>query len=526
MERRRDGETERPRERERERKRDGKKKKPRRRFFSPSLFLSLPLSLRPSLSLGPIIALGLMAVMAGATLAFGAVEPWSLATLGLSIITLLALWVIKGLVDRRLEISAPSTALPLVALILIGVLQGMTITGSSGQRSSISLDAEATRLATEVLIILLIAFLLSANFLAKVPALTWLRNFLIFFGLALSIFGLIQRFTWNGKYYWVIEPSTQPPSPFGPFVNHNHFAGYVEMIAPIPVALILRRAVRGELAVIYGFAAAMMGLAVVMSLSRGGMISLVAGLMFVVAFGFRVSGEWGVGSREREMGKRKSPLPIPHFPFPLPLAVSRAGAVIVILITISAGVWWVGVDPVIRRFEKSGLASSSKDAGHSGETFFQSRGWIWRDTAAMIRDKWALGVGLGAYQTAYPIYNSRDGSLVVEQAHNDYLQVMADAGIIGAVIALWFIFLVARDIVRASRHGSRVMSGTALGAGGGMFALFVHGLFDFNFQIPSNALLFLVLTSVVSQIASAATGGRRGKGSVSDHRHSMGASAT
>jgi O-antigen ligase len=271
------------------------------------------------------------------------------------------------------------------------------------------------------------------------------------------------------------------------------------MIAPIPVALILRRAVRGELAFFYGFAAAMMGLAVVVSLSRGGMISLVAGLMFVVAFGFRGSREWGVGSRVWGMGKWKSP-------FPIPLAASRAAAIIVMLFTIGAGVWWIGADPVIRRVEKSGLAPSSLDAGRRGETFFQSRGWIWRDTAAMIRDKWALGVGLGAYQTAYSIYSSHDGTLVVGQAHNDYLQIMADAGVFGAVIALWFIFLAARDTVRASRHRSRVMSGTALGAAGGMFALFVHSLFDFNFQIPSNALLFLVLTSVVSQTASAEYG--------------------
>jgi hypothetical protein len=307
MERTRDRGTERRRDREPERKRDRERKKRRRRVFSRSFLLSVLLSLGPSVSpaLRSIIALGLMVVMAGATLAFGAVEPWSLATLGLSVIALLVLWVIKGLVDQRLSVSVPSTGLPLAALILLGVLQGITTTDSVGKRFSISLDAEATRLATEVLLILLIAFLLSANFLAKVPALTWLRNFLIFFGLALSIFGLIQRFTWNGKYFWVIEPSAQPPAPFGSFVNHNHFAGYVEMIAPIPVALILRRAVRGELALVYGFAAALMGLAVVMSLSRGGMISLVAGLMFVVAFGFKRSGKRRIEDRGSRIDDRR-----------------------------------------------------------------------------------------------------------------------------------------------------------------------------------------------------------------------------
>src|SRR5262245_17440046 len=458
----------------------------RSRFLSSSVALCLR-------GVESIIALGLMVVMAGATLAFGAVEPWAMATLGLSIIALLVLWVIKGVVDRRLEIIAPSTALPLVALISLGVLQGITITGSAGKRFSISLDAEATRLATEVLLTLLIAFLLSANFLAKAPALTWLRNFLIFFGLALAVFGLLQYFAWNGKFYWVIELRSQPPSPFGPFVNHNHFAGFLEMIAPIPVALILRRAIRGELAFLYGFAAAMMGLAVIMSLSRGGMISLVASLLFVVAFGFKPLTRRRAG--ERFAGRESS--------LKWSVTASRIGAMVVILLTIGVGVWWVGADPVIRRLEKGEMALDAADKQPGQESFFHSRGWIWRDTGAMIRDNWMTGVGLGAYPTAYPIYSTRDGATPVNQAHNDYLQILADGGILGAIIALWFIFLVARDTVRASRHRNPLTAATALGAASGLFALMVHSLFDFNLQIPSNALLFLVLTSVVSRIAAA-----------------------
>jgi hypothetical protein len=491
------------------------------------------------LNLQSVIAVGLMVVMAGAALAFGAVESWSIAIFGLSIMALLGLWIVKGLIDRRLEISVPAPALPLAALILFGVAQLITITESSGKRVSISLDPEATRLTTEVMIVLLIAFLLSANFLAKVPALTWLRNFLIFFGLVLSVFGLIQRFTWNGKYYWFIEPSSIAPTPFGPFVNHNHFAGYVEMIAPIPVALILKRVVRGELAVLYGFAAAMMGLAVVMSLSRGGMISLIAGMMFVVAFGFKpMKSAATVGARRSRSDDRRTREPgsgedsdfapsslVYRTPFSFNHVASRAGAMIVMLITIGAGVWWVGADSVIQRIEKSALTQNSAESNRRRETFYQSRGWIWRDTAAMIRDRWTLGVGLGAYGTAHPIYNSQDGSVVVGQAHNDYLQVMADAGIIGAAIALLLIFLVARDITRALRHVSRTMSGTALGAAGGMFALFVHSLFDFNFQIPSNALLFLVLTSVVSYVAGEVNRDWRRIESAGRHRRSTAASA-
>src|SRR5215468_2054189 len=295
-----------------------------------------------------IIVIGLMSVIVGSTLAFGTVEPWSMATFGLLIVTLLLLWGIKGAVSGALKISVPSTALPLFALLLLAVLQSVSFKDSAGKRFSISLDAEATRLTAEIICVLLIAFLLSVNFLALPRVMSWLRNFLIFFGLALAVFGLLQNFAWNGKFFWVIELRSQPPSPFGPFVNHNHFAGFLEMLAPIPVALILRRAIRGELAFLYGFAAAMMGLAVIMSLSRGGMISLVASLMFVVAFGFKGSGERGKGNR----GWGKNAIPTPHSRFPIPLAATRVGAMFVILLAIGVGVWWVGADPVIRRLEK------------------------------------------------------------------------------------------------------------------------------------------------------------------------------
>jgi O-antigen ligase len=440
-----------------------------------------------------VIVIGLLFAIAGSALAFGAVEPWSIATLGLLITSLLVLWVVRGALNRRLQIYLPSTAMPIVALILLGVLQGVTVTEPGGKRFSVSLDSEATRLATEVILVLFIAFLLSANFLTSPRNLTWLRNFLIYFGLALSVFGMLQRFTWNGKLYWVIPLTASPTSLFGPFVNHSHFAGFVEMIAPIPVALILRRTVRNELMLLYGFAAAMMGLAVMMSLSRGGIISFAAGMMFIVVFGFKPRAAEGAGSGRSSLSRWGAML----------VAPSRIGVIIVMIFTISVGVWWVGADPVIRRIQKGELVmdAPSKDPGK--ETFFQSRGYIWRDTATMIRENWVTGIGLGAFQTVYPIYSKREGALVVSQSHNDYLQILADGGILGAILALWFIVLLARDTVRASRHRNSLMAGTALGCSAGLFALFVHSLFDFNFQIPSNALLFLVLSAVVSQIAAA-----------------------
>lgn len=441
-----------------------------------------------------VIAAGLLAVLVFTTLAYGAVESWSIAIFGFLITILLTSWMARGLMQRRLTLRLPAATSPVLGLIVLGVLQSITFADATGRRTAISMDAEATRLTLEVLVLLFIGLLIAANFFDNEPRLALLRNFLIIFGLALAVFGLIQHFTWNGKYYWVFAPSTPPPAPFGPFVNHNHFAGYLEMIVPIPVALILLRAVYAEMTLLYSFAAAMMSVAIFLSLSRGGMISLLSGLLFVVGFGCKPALERmrGHGAAARE------------------LILPRLGVLTLLLLTIGIGVWWTGADAVLNRVERTELTSEARRGEGNKETFFQSRGWIWRDTLAMIRANWKTGVGLGAFATAYPIYSSSDGSLLVSQAHNDYLQIVADGGVIGGLLALWFIVAVFRDFARALGHRDEMMAGLALGCGGGVFALLVHSLFDFNLQLPSNALLFLVLVAVIAYISSAAAESRVG----------------
>ncbi|HWN99354.1 MAG TPA: O-antigen ligase family protein, partial [Blastocatellia bacterium] len=128
--------------------------------------------------------------------------------------------------------------------------------------------------------------------------------------------------------------------------------------------------------------------------------------------------------------------------------------------------------------------------------------WVWRDTLTMFANHPVLGVGLGAYETVYPMFTHGNGYMVVQYAHNDYLQLLSDAGLAGGVVGVWFLVLLFRAIARGTRSPDPLMSGLALGCGGGIFSLLVHSLFDFNLQIPSNCLLFLLLAAVVSNIAA------------------------
>lgn len=445
--------------------------------------------------LNKTISWGLLAAVVFTGLAFGAVEPWSIFVFEVIILALLLFWGMKVLRDGRLELTVPAIALPVAALLAVGLIQSIALTRSDGSWVSLSMNVGYTRSAVTVLAFLLIALVIASNFFVSRERLALVGHFLVVYGLALAIFALVQHFTWSGRFYW-IRP-TLATNPFGPFANHNHFAGYMELLIPLPIALVLTRAVGREMRVLYGFAAAIMGLAMVVSLSRGGLISLAAMLMFLVLVSIRVPRIWRLerGRREFLEADRKGPGAVGRFR----AVASQVIVVSAIVAVIGAGVLWIGADPVIQR-----VTQGQPVEGSPQETFSSSRGWIWRDTISMIRANPLLGVGLGAYVTAFNLYTTSDGSLKVPQAHNDYLQIVADGGIVGGLIALWFVVVVFRVVARGLKSRDHMLSGLALGSSAGIVGILVHSLFDFNLQIPSNALLFLILAAVASNVAALA----------------------
>jgi O-antigen ligase len=446
-----------------------------------------------------IIILLLLAVVFSA-LAHGVVDAWSVALLEILGVGAILLWSVAVVFEKGLKIHLPSLALPVVAFLVLGLLHCIAFKNGEGELRSLSADVEATRKTVFLLFFLCSSFLIAANLFVEKKRLYALVNFLIAYGMAMAMFALLQFFTWNGRFYW-LKPNTQSVSPFGPFVSHNHFAGYMEMLIPLAIAMTLARGMKVEARLFYGFSALVMSTASVASLSRGGMISLAAMLLFIAFCKLFINASRRVESLKRGSSSlprgaqptgRRHPLSSPQRRMTL---IKGAALVAVVTVAVLISILWVGPDRLAGRMASGTLTG----ANNGGETFFTSRGWIWKDSWAMIKANPIFGVGIGAFQTAYPQYSHSDGALVVGQAHNDYLQILSDAGIIGGLIALWFIVLVFREIFRALKSRDVLLSALALGSGAGIFAILVHSIFDFNLQLPSNVLLFLILAAILSQ---------------------------
>lgn len=414
------------------------------------------------------------------TLAFGTVHSWSLAVFQGSAALVIVFWMLDAWQSRTLRISRNPLQLPLAALLIIGVTQLLPL-GAPGAGSgalsvaparSLSLDPYTTRLVLIKIASLIVYFAAALAFTDSPRRLRILVRTVTIFGFMLALLGLIQYFTSPTTIYWVRELPTS--TPFGPFINRHHFAGYMELALALPLGLLFSGAVERDKRLLYGFAVAIMGIALIMTNSRGGIISFFAEVCFLAA----VSGFWRKEGAAEESARGGRAL----------RAVVRVGLALGLVITLFVGVVLLGGESVLSRF----VGTVNTEDPTTGRAHF------WSMTLDIIRDHPLVGAGLGAFGLAYTRYDTRNGLFRLEQAHNDYLQVLADAGIVGAICGLFFLIMLFRMGFQRRETEDKFRRGVAMGALAGCFAVLVHSFFDFTLHTTSNALLFLMLATLAT----------------------------
>src|SRR6266496_3589758 len=223
-------------------------------------------------------------------LAYGTVHYWALSVFWLGALAILVLWVLDGLRLGTLRVSRNALQLPLLALLVLGCVQLLpirSIESTAGLAASplktLSLDPYSTRFVIAQLVSLSIYFAAVLVFTDTPHRLRLLVRTITIFGFFLAIFGLTQSFTSPTKVYWIRE--LPQSTAFGPFINRHHFAGYMELTIGLPLGLLFGGSVKPEMRFIYLFAGGLMGTALIMTGSRGGIISLGAEILFLTAVG-------------------------------------------------------------------------------------------------------------------------------------------------------------------------------------------------------------------------------------------------
>ena len=445
---------------------------------------------RLSRALGRLIFYALLALIPLVAVPYGTVEPWWEALFEGAVFILGALWMVEGMLGGRWLTREHKVFLPLLLLALFAFIQTLPLPqGNSPARSlqvwsAVSADPYETQLTTLKLLALTLAGALLLRYTSNKQRLRALVLTIIGIGIVSALFGIIRQTTQHGAAGFILT-HLPPDSGYGQFINRNHFAFLMEMALGLVLGLAVGGDARRDRLLLYAAAALPLWTSLVLSNSRGGILAMLAQVVFIALLftAARSNREaLGEGRSTRSSGWGR---------------VSRWFVVRVILTTglivmILVGALWMGGDPLASRLETvPGEVMARADEAREGA----SRREIWRATWNLIRDHPVAGVGFGGYWAAIPQYHEASGEVTPQQAHNDYLELLASGGVIGLALAAWFAFALLKQARARLRSPDPFRRGVCFGALAGMFGAAVHSAVDFGLHVTVNALVFTALVA-------------------------------
>jgi O-antigen ligase len=392
-----------------------------------------------------VLVLGLCALLIFAVLAFGAVETWSTFALEAGAAVLFLIWAGKQLLSRQVKLSKNPLYLP--AFLFFGLILAQLVLRRSAY--GYITEYEVLKYVSYGIVLLIGAECVGEESTRKIFALI-----MIIFGALYAFFALAQELTTNGKIFWV--HNTQfGGSIYGSYVNHDHYAGLMEMLVPIPLVLSVGHVLRGGKRVLVGACAVLMAGTIFLSGSRAGMLAFVFEMVLFAAL---------------TLGKRRSPR----------IALGTMSVCVFIL----ALLIFLGKVQVL---------------GRLGDLTPGIRMDITKDSLRMFSKQPVAGWGLGTFPTVYPSHRSFYTNLFVNEAHNDYAQLLVETGLLGFGLMLWFLVCLYRYGLPTSRRSEfQWDEAVSLAALLGCTGILVHSFVDFNLQIPANAALFYVLCGLAA----------------------------
>jgi len=443
----------------------------------------------------------LIALLAFMPLAFGAVEAWSEMVVICLACAIALCFALKMVVRRDVRLRWSWTYLPVALLLGLAVVQLLPLPAwlvsvvspntvsqksalladvpagvSSGDSMTISFYPNATEHDLRLLLAVGAVFFVVANVYRRGDQIKRLLGAIALIGGGVAVLAIFQIALGTHKIYGLVWPGDNAAM-CGTFVNHNNFSQFMNLSIAAALGLLLVklqedfRDIRGAVAdvterltgpkgrIIWAMAAIIVlaSAAVFLSLSRGGIISLLAA---------------GIVTGIIIASKR---------------ALSGRGWIMAIVaLAAFACVLYMGFDAVYDRLSEIQQAGS-----------YENRLQIVRDIALAWTRFPIVGTGLGTHQVVYPMFDSSSIVALAGHAENEYVQAAEEAGLVGLVGLLAFIAIVYRQYARSIRRLDLPIRSAAFGLGFGLLAVMIHSLSDFGQHVPANACLAAVFCGLL-----------------------------
>jgi O-antigen ligase len=439
--------------------------------------------------LSSTVFLSLLSLIVLTAIPYGTSKPLSKAVFAAVTFAIAIPWLIEGYLNESWFAGSAPVVLPLAVLMGFALLQtvafGNPTSNPAGIRfvpwNAISADPYQTRFFVLLLLALMLAGVMLTRYALTERRMRLVINVIICVAVASALFGIVRQTSQHNPGFGL--PLLVPESGYGQFINKNHFAFLMEMAFGLVLGLVLARGIKREQALIYLAALLPLWTGLVLCGSRGGLVAMMAQLV-VAALLFSSVKQNGEQTETRSgLLRITGSLPV------------RIMLIVILISGVALGTLWLGGDQLAMKIEQS---RNELNADTSELRQGVLRNEIWKATWKMFVAHPVLGVGMGGYWAAVPAFHDASGSMTPQEAHNDYLELLASGGLAGVALAVWFAVIVLKRTRENLASPSRFRRAACYGATVGIAGVAVHSLVDFGLHTIVNALVFTTLIVIAT----------------------------
>jgi O-antigen ligase/tetratricopeptide (TPR) repeat protein len=457
---------------------------------------------RVARALGGAIFWMLLAAVPLTAVPYGTVDEWWDSLFQCVVLSAAALWAVEGLLSGKWFVREHGLLVPLVPLLVfvfsqtvpLGVVE---VAGVRVWRTLSASPFETRLVAFRFLALLLFA----AALLRHTSSLRRLRALVcgvIGVGVLSAVFG-IARQVMHQEGAGFILPRLQPQLGYGQFINNNHFALLMEMCLGLLLGLMAGARRREWRTFLCLAGATVVWSALVLSNSRGGILAMLGQVALFALFYRAGRSARRTRSGEASPARRRGVLSV----------AARYSLIACLLLVVCGGAFWMGGEQLLKRAEN--LRSEVGEELVS-ERAYPRRAHMWQATWQLIKEHPVVGSGFGGYWLAISRHYDASGISAPQQAHNDYLELLASGGVVCIVPVAWFVVLFIGRARKCMRSRGDFRRAACRGALLGVCAVALHSLVDFGLHITANAFVFIALVVVATAHVEAEQRGAGGDG--------------